>query len=61
MGLPIGLNTVFGPSGLVSIPLITSSQGIYAGMLVYVAGVAISYAAGFILTLLFGCKNVDLT
>lgn len=61
MGLPIGLNTVFGPSGLVSIPLMTSSQGIYAGIMVYIAGVFISYAAGFIFTLLFGCKNVDLT
>ena len=37
MGLPIGLNTVFGPSGLVSIPLMTSSQGIYAGIMVYIA------------------------
>lgn len=61
MGLPIGLNTVFGPSGLVSIPLMTSSQGIYAGIMVYIAGVFISYAAGFIFTLLFGCKNIDLT
>lgn len=61
MGLPIGLNTVFGPSGLVSIPLMTSAQGIYAGIMVYIAGVFISYAAGFIFTLLFGCKNVDLT
>ena len=42
MGLPIGLNTVFGPSGLVSIPLMTSSQGIYAGIMVYIAGVFIS-------------------
>lgn len=61
MGLPVGLNTVFGPSGLVSIPLMTSSHGIFAGMLVYVAGIAIAYAAGFILTWLFGSKNVDLS
>ncbi len=61
LGLPVGLNTVFGPSGLVSIPLMTSSQGIFAGMLVYVAGIAIAYAAGFALTWLFGCKNVDLS
>ncbi|WON76240.1 PTS N-acetylmuramic acid transporter subunit IIBC [Serratia sp. UGAL515B_01] len=60
MGLPVGLNTVFGPSGLVSIPLMTSAQGIYAGMLVYIAGILISYTAGFILTWLFGSKNVDL-
>jgi len=61
LGLPVGLNTVFGPSGLVSIPLMTSSQGIFAGMMVYVAGIAIAYAAGFALTWLFGCKNVDLS
>ncbi|MGU3415957.1 PTS N-acetylmuramic acid transporter subunit IIBC [Enterobacteriaceae bacterium C34A] len=60
MGLPIGLNTVFGPSGLVSIPLMTSSQGIFAGMAVYVAGILISYAAGFVLTWFFGSKDVDL-
>jgi PTS system N-acetylmuramate-specific IIB component, Glc family (TC 4.A.1.2.7)/PTS system N-acetylmuramate-specific IIC component, Glc family (TC 4.A.1.2.7) len=60
MGLPVGLNTVFGPSGLVSIPLMTSSQGIFAGMAVYVAGILISYCAGFVLTWFFGSKNVDL-
>ena len=60
MGLPVGLNTVFGPSGLVSIPLMTSSQGIFAGMAVYVAGILISYFAGFVLTWFFGTKNVDL-
>ena len=32
MGLPVGLNTVFGPSGLVAIPLMTSNSGIFAGM-----------------------------
>ncbi|WP_202306287.1 PTS N-acetylmuramic acid transporter subunit IIBC [Dryocola clanedunensis] len=61
LGLPIGLNTVFGPSGLVSLPLMTSSQGIYAGMGVYAAGVLISYICGFILTWFFGHKDVDLT
>lgn len=61
MGLPVGLNTVFGPSGLVSIPLMTSAQGIFAGMAVYVAGILISYLAGFILTWFFGSKNVDLS
>lgn len=60
MGLPVGLNTVFGPSGLVSIPLMTSSQGIFAGMAVYVVGILISYLAGFVLTWFFGTKNVDL-
>ena len=31
LGLPVGLNTVFGPSGLVALPLMTSGSGIYAG------------------------------
>ena len=61
MGLPVGLNTVFGPSGLVSIPLMTSSQGIFPGMAVYVVGILISYLAGFLLTWFFGSKNVDLS
>ncbi|RJL52904.1 PTS N-acetylmuramic acid transporter subunit IIBC [Pectobacterium carotovorum] len=61
MGLPVGLNTVFGPSGLVSVPLMTSQQGIFAGMAVYVGGIAISYLAGFVITWLFGTKDVDLS
>ncbi len=61
LGLPIGLNTVFGPSGLVSLPLMTSGQGIYAGMAIYAAGVLISYFFGFIITWFFGHKNVDLS
>ncbi|MEA9389198.1 PTS N-acetylmuramic acid transporter subunit IIBC [Acerihabitans sp. TG2] len=61
LGLPIGLNTVFGPSGIVSIPLMTSAQGIYAGMMVYIAGLLVSYTAGFIITWFFGSKNVDLS
>lgn len=59
LGLPVGLNTVFGPSGLVALPLMTSDQGIYAGMAVYAAGVVISYIAGFVVTWFFGYKNVD--
>ncbi|MCG8710750.1 PTS N-acetylmuramic acid transporter subunit IIBC [Brenneria sp. 4F2] len=61
LGLPIGLNTVFGPSGVVSIPLMTSGQGIYAGILVYIAGLLVSYCAGFIFTWFFGSKDVDLS
>ncbi len=60
LGLPVGLNTVFGPSGIVSIPLMTSAQGIYPGMMVYIAGLLVSYTAGFITTWFFGSKNVDL-
>jgi len=61
LGLPVGLNTVFGPSGLVAIPLMTSGQGIFAGMAVYIAGIIISYLAGFVMTWFFGSKNVDLS
>lgn len=61
LGLPVGLNTVFGPSGLVALPLMTSKLGIYAGMAVYAAGVAISYIAGFVVTWFFGYKDVDLS
>ena len=60
LGLPVGLNTVFGPSGLVAIPLMTSRQGIFVGMAVYVVGILLSYLAGFIITWFFGCKDVDL-
>ena len=61
MGLPVGLNTVFGPSGLVALPLMTSGSGIYAGMAVYAAGLLVAYLSGFILTWLFGSKNIDLS
>lgn len=61
LGLPVGLNTVFGPSGLVALPLMTSNSGIYAGMAVYAAGLAVAYLCGFLLTWLFGSKNVDLS
>ncbi|MGY5958617.1 PTS N-acetylmuramic acid transporter subunit IIBC [Kosakonia sp. BK9b] len=60
-GLPIGLNTVFGPSGLVALPLMTSGQGIFAGIAVYAAGVAVSWCCGFIATWWFGHKAVDLS
>ncbi len=61
MGLPVGLNTVFGPSGIVAIPLMTSNEGIFAGMAVFIAGLLISYLVGFIATLMFGTKDVDLS
>ncbi|WP_200553256.1 PTS N-acetylmuramic acid transporter subunit IIBC [Kosakonia sp. LAM2021] len=60
-GLPVGLNTVFGPSGLVALPLMTSGQGIYTGMAVYAAGVVVAYVCGFLATWFFGHKNVDLS
>lgn len=61
LGLPVGLNTVFGPSGLVALPLMTSHSGIYAGMAIYAAGLAVAYIFGFLLTWLFGSKNIDLS
>lgn len=61
MGLPVGLNTVFGPSGLVALPLMTSGHGIFAGMAVYAAGLCVAYLCGFVLTWLFGSKDVDLS
>ncbi|CAM3979165.1 PTS N-acetylmuramic acid transporter subunit IIBC [Rahnella bruchi] len=61
LGVPVGLNTVFGPSGLVSIPLMTSHQGIFIGMAVYVVALLIAYLAGFILTWFYGSKNIDLS
>lgn len=61
LGMPVGLNTVFGPSGIVAIPLMTSDSGIFAGMAVFVAGLLISYAVGFVATFFVGSKNVDLS
>ncbi|WP_194436074.1 PTS N-acetylmuramic acid transporter subunit IIBC [Vibrio fluminensis] len=61
LGLPVGLNTVFGPSGIVAIPLMTSNEGIFVGMAVFVGGLLISYVAGFFATLLFGTKDIDLS
>ncbi|MEJ3622969.1 PTS N-acetylmuramic acid transporter subunit IIBC [Vibrio vulnificus] len=61
LGLPVGLNTVFGPSGIVAIPLMTSHNGIFAGMAVFVVGLLISYVFGFLATYFFGSKDVDLS
>lgn len=61
MGLPVGLNTVFGPSGIVAIPLMTSASGIFPAMMVFVVGLLISYIVGFLATYFFGTKDVDLS
>ncbi len=50
MGLPVGLNTVFGPSGIVALPLMTSSSGIFAGMAIFTIGLLIAYVVGFVAT-----------
>lgn len=60
LGLPMGLNSAFGPSGIVALPLMTSNHGIFAGMAVYGCGLLVSYFAGFIITWFFGTKDVDL-
>ena len=60
MGLPIGLNSVFGPSGIIALPLITSDMGIFPAMGVFAVGLVISYIGGFVLTWFFGMKDVDL-
>ncbi len=61
MGLPVGLNTVFGPSGIVAIPLMTSASGIFPAMMVFLVGLLISYIVGFLATYFFGTKDVDLS
>lgn len=61
LGLPVGMNTVFGPSGLVTLPLMTSSQGIFAGMAVYLAGLIVAWVGGFAFTWWGGTKDVDLS
>ncbi len=61
LGYSVGLNTVFGPSGVVSIPLMTSNHATaYFGMIIYTLGLLIAYIAGFFITLMFGTQNVDL-
>ncbi|PHM71220.1 PTS N-acetylmuramic acid transporter subunit IIBC [Xenorhabdus sp. KJ12.1] len=61
LGVPVGLNTVFGPSGVVALPLMTSLTGIFTGMAVYGAGLIVAYISGFVLTFFFGSKNIDLS
>ncbi|PHM30656.1 PTS N-acetylmuramic acid transporter subunit IIBC [Xenorhabdus innexi] len=61
LGVPVGLNTVFGPSGIVALPLMTSLTGVFTGMAVYGAGLIVAYISGFVLTFFFGSKNIDLS
>ncbi len=51
-GLPMGLNSAFGPSGLVALPLMTSAQGILPAMAVYAGGILVAWVCGFIFTTL---------
>ncbi|WP_258960047.1 hypothetical protein, partial [Klebsiella pneumoniae] len=41
--------------------VMTSDSGIFMGMAVYTGGLLVAYLAGFLFTLLFGSKNVDLS
>ncbi|MBE2898321.1 PTS N-acetylmuramic acid transporter subunit IIBC [Pasteurellaceae bacterium 20609_3] len=59
-GLPMGLNSVFGPSGLLAIPLLTSNDGVFTAIAIYLAGTVTAYITGFITTYLFA-KDVDLS
>lgn len=60
LGYPIGLNSVFGPSGFLALPLLTSAQGSFFAMGVYCLGVVSAWIGGFVFTWLFGSKDVDL-
>ena len=61
IGFTFGLNTVFGSSGLLGSFAMTSNKGVVAAILLYLSALLIAYIAGFILTYLFGCKNIDLS
>lgn len=61
VGDPVGLNTMFGPSGILMLPLMTTKAGIvWKGILIGIGGIAISYVSGFLTTYYFGHKNIDL-
>ena len=70
--LTIGLNTVFGPSGLLALPMIVGHWGsdsidpYYVGhigiaMAIYISGLFVAYTSGFIFMQLIGTKGVDLS
>ncbi|QIW15092.1 PTS N-acetylmuramic acid transporter subunits IIBC [Pasteurellaceae bacterium RH1A] len=61
LGFPMGLNTVFGPSGLLAIPLMTSNNGILPAIAIYLCGTVTAYLVGFATTYIFATKNVDLS
>ena len=61
LGYPVGLNTVFGPSGLLALPLMTSNSGVFLGMGVYITGMVVAWIGGFAITWLFGSRDVDLS
>ncbi len=65
-GVTVGLNTMFGPSGLLAAPMMIAKVGGnigHVGMAVsiYILALLISYASGFGFTYLIGTKGVDLS
>lgn len=60
-GYPVGLNSVFGPSGMLALPLMTSAHGPFFGMGVYLTGMVSAWIGGFMITWFFASKNVDLS
>lgn len=56
-GTKIGLNSVFGPSGIIALPLMKSNNGIILAMIIYLFGLIISYIFGFVFTYFFGIIN----
>ncbi|MFV0289188.1 MAG: PTS N-acetylmuramic acid transporter subunit IIBC [Mycoplasmatales bacterium] len=59
--IQIGLNTVFGSSGLLGTIAMTSNNGPLTGMIFYLSALIVAYIAGYFITLLWGTKNVDLS
>ncbi len=59
--IQIGLNTVFGSSGLLGTIAMTSNNGVLTGMIFYLSALVVAYIAGYFITLAFGIKNVDLS
>ena len=58
----VGLNTIFGPSGILATPLMTTPDGnIGYAIGIWIVALIVAYGAGFIITWLFGTKNVDLS
>ncbi len=60
LGLPIGLSSVYGNSGILGVFSMTSYDGVITGILIYLSGLIVSYIAGYFITFYFGTKNIDL-
>ncbi len=65
-GVTVGLNTMFGPSGLLAAPMMIAEIGgtighVGAGITIYIVALIISYLSGFGFMQLLGTKGVDLS